>query len=198
MASAADRYHTPVPTDDAYDDEQDEHAPLASRYFGARSALQAWVKKDIDWAAVYPDEFGETPASDLEDEDDTPPPPPPRFEPGLVRDLVPLDIGKLYKSGKLADKRLGLIPHMASCSKGELGVLNAESFCERVLSQSNCVMTEGNTLLSDEELEMLVILRMNRDFMDFMREHYKHLNYQQFSQTTIDMADNTPDGSDNA
>ena len=29
-------------------------------------------------------------------------------------------------------------------------------------------------------------------------EHYKHLNYQQFSQTTIDMADNTPDGSDNA
>ena len=30
---------------------------------------------------------------------------------------------------------------------------------------------------------------MNRDFMDFMREHYKHLNYQQFSQTTIDMAE---------
>ena len=144
---------------------------------------------------MYPDEFGETPASDLEDEDDTPPPPP-RFEPDLVRDLMPLDIGKLYKSGKLADKRFGLIPHMASCSKGELGVLNAESFCERVLSQSNCVTTEGNTLLSDEELEMLpllVILRMNRDFMDFMREHYKHLNYQQFSQTTIDMADNTPD-----
>ena len=32
-------------------------------------------------------------------------------------------------------------------------------------------VTDGNTLLSDEELEMLVILRMNRDFMIYMREH---------------------------
>ena len=34
----------------------------------------------------------------------------------------------------------------------------------------NLVMTDGNTLLSDTELEMLVILRMNRDFMKYMRE----------------------------
>ena len=30
------------------------------------------------------------------------------------------------------------------------------------------MLTEGNTLLGDEELEMLVILRMIRDFMQFM------------------------------
>ena len=34
------------------------------------------------------------------------------------------------------------------------------------------VLTEGNTLLGDEELEMLVVLRMNRNFMRFMREKY--------------------------
>ena len=76
---------------------------------------------------------------------------------------------------------------------------HSESVCERVLSQANCVMTTGNTLLSDDELEMLVVLRMNREFMEFMREHYAHLGYQQFKQTTIDARENygpDPDDSD--
>ena len=66
-----------------------------------------------------------------------------------------------------------LLPHLASCSKGEIGALNAESYAERVISAANLVLTEGNTLLSDKELEMLVILRMNRRFMEFMRIQYK-------------------------
>ena len=37
------------------------------------------------------------------------------------------------------------------------------------------VLTEGNTLLGDTKLEKLVILRMIRRFMEFMRENYKHL-----------------------
>ena len=48
---------------------------------------------------------------------------------------------------------------------------------------------------------MLVVLRMNREFMEFMREHYAHLGYQQFKQTTIDARDNydpDPDDSDAA
>ena len=53
-----------------------------------------------------------------------------------------------------------------------LGALNAESFCERVLRCAGHVLTEGNNLLGDEELEMLVVLRMNRNFMQFMRDRY--------------------------
>lgn len=53
----------------------------------------------------------------------------------------------------------GFILIMASY--GQIGTLNAESFCERVLRCAGHVLTEGNTLLDDEELEMLVILRMN-------------------------------------
>ena len=37
------------------------------------------------------------------------------------------------------------------------------------------VVTEENTLLHDDEVKMLVILRMNVHFIDFMREHYGHL-----------------------
>ena len=58
----------------------------------------------------------------------------------------------------------GYIPLMASSSAGQLGALKEESFCERVLSCANNVLTEGNTLLNDAELEMLVILSMNRGF----------------------------------
>ena len=81
----------------------------------------------------------------------------------------------------------------SACSPGQVGVLNAESFCERVISQANLVMTSGTSLLSDEEMEMLVILRMNREFMKFMREHYADLSLQDFKQTTIDLQDNAPD-----
>ena len=34
------------------------------------------------------------------------------------------------------------------------------------------ILTNGNTVLSDKKLEKLVILRMNRKFMEFMRENY--------------------------
>ena len=110
-------------------------------------------------------------------------------------DLMPLDVGQVYR--KLTDtdrdRRLyGLIPLMASCSYGQIGALNAESFCERVLRCAGHVLTEGNTLLSDEELEMLVILRMNRDFMQFMREHYGHLAKETFGKTVVD-DDSEPD-----
>ena len=93
----------------------------------------------------------------------------------------------LYTHKELTgNKSPGLVPLMASCSKGQIGALNAESFCERVLSQSNLVMTDGNTLLSDEEIEMVVFLRVNREFMEFMREQQEvtdHLKTKLLGQT---------------
>ena len=74
---------------------------------------------------------------------------------------------------------------MACNSVGQLGALSAESYCERVLSCANNVVTKGNTLLSDEEVEMLVVLRMNRDFMAFMREHYGAEAKQTFGQAVV-------------
>ena len=40
-----------------------------------------------------------------------------------------------------------------------------------------CSLNEGNIFLSDEELEMLVVLRMNREFMKFMRKNYGELSH---------------------
>ena len=62
---------------------------------------------------------------------------------------------------------------MAACCSGQIGALNAESFCERVLSCANLVVDEGNALLDDKYITiMLVVLRMSRAFMEFMRANY--------------------------
>ncbi len=74
---------------------------------------------------------------------------------------------------------------MASCSKGQLGALYAESFYEQCLSCANMVVTEGNTLLQDDEVKMLVILRMKVHFTEFMREHYGHVVGNQPRKMTV-------------
>ena len=137
----------------------------------AKKYFKTWRKLQVDWAEEFPEKLRGKETLDV------------------VADLMPLDVGQVYR--KLTDtdrdRRLyGLIPLMASCSYGQIGALNAESFCERVLRCAGHVLTEGNTLLSDEELEMLVILRMNRDFMHFMRKHYGHLAKETFGKTVVD------------
>jgi hypothetical protein len=37
---------------------------------------------------------------------------------------------------------------------------------------ANLVLTDGNSLLSPDEINMLVTLQMNRNFMQFMRENH--------------------------
>ena len=49
------------------------------------------------------------------------------------------------------------------------------------------VLNGGNSLLGDEETEMLVVLRMDRDCMCFVRENYgEHiLKIQPFGMTVV-------------
>lgn len=58
-------------------------------------------------------------------------------------------------------RKYAFFPLMATCGFGELGALNAESFCERVISGSNLIMNSGNTRTNDALVEKLVVLRMN-------------------------------------
>ena len=123
----------------------------------------------IDWAAQFPD--AKLPA-----------------EPDLVNDLMELDMGEFYRKLMGSDphqRTYGFTPLMATFSSGQIGALNGESFCERVLSAGNLVVDEGNTLLSSEEVEMLTVLRINRKFMQHMRAHYSKEAKQQFKMTTV-------------
>ena len=84
---------------------------------------------------------------------------------------------------------------MASCSYASIGALNAESFCERVLSAANLVVTDGNTLLSSEEggRDAQCAAHINRRFMElcrskFAKEASKEAK-QQFNQTIVEEDD---------
>ena len=79
---------------------------------------------------------------------------------------------------------------MATCSKGSIGSLLASSFCERINSCANQVLTLGNTLLSDGEMEKLVMCRMNEDFIVFMRQQYPEVANEQFEFGILKAEDN--------
>ena len=140
-----------------------------------KRVFRGWMTQNVDWQKEFKDEKLPAHGAVLTDED--------------VMDLMNCDVGPLYlKLGGMMETKkavgpdgeavqevrsvFGLLPLMASCSDGQIGALNAESFAERVISGANLVMTDGNTLFDDKVLEMLVVLRMNRKFMLFMREHY--------------------------
>jgi hypothetical protein len=115
-----------------------------------------WKKFKPNWRKLFPSEI--FPADD-------------KFD--MIDDLLHLPLGILYRHiTKVFDtdqSQFGLIPFMATSTRFQIGALLSEGYCERVLSHCKLVMPLGRTLLSIEELEMCVILRMNQRFMQYMR-----------------------------
>jgi len=119
---------------------------------------------------------------------------PPVGEEIELMDLWKVDMGKVMKyvfidvtnSGLLC----GFLPKMAFSSRGSIGSFLASSFNERINSKANQKVTKGNVSLDPAEVNMTVVLGMNRGFMKFMREHYPEVAGQHFNMTVITLADN--------
>jgi hypothetical protein len=79
----------------------------------------------------------------------------------------------------------GYLPYMATHSRASLGTVLASSFAERINSGGSIIVTKGNTLLADEEIDICTTLRMNRGFMTFMRTHYCDISRQQFKMSVV-------------
>jgi hypothetical protein len=91
----------------------------------------------------------------------------------MWKDLWSTNMGYVMREYFFKDKdretKYGHIPKMAVASRGMMGATMASSFCERINSCANLVCTKGNSMLSDDEIDKVVTLRMNREFMEFMR-----------------------------
>jgi hypothetical protein len=96
----------------------------------------------------------------------------------LMTDLLHVDMFKVIsdmlwsedlriQEGKSA--KFGYLPMMTVTT---LGALNTESFCECVLSCVKFVVSDLHVCLKVEEIRMLVMLRMNREFREYMRVSY--------------------------
>mmetsp|Transcript_18702 Transcript_18702/g.42542 ORF Transcript_18702/g.42542 Transcript_18702/m.42542 type:complete len:104 (+) Transcript_18702:882-1193(+) len=79
---------------------------------------------------------------------------------------------------------------MATTSQGSIGALPASSFPERVNSVGNQVLTKGNSLLGPDEINKVVVLRMNRAFMKYMRQDHPEASQQHFNMTLLKPGDN--------
>jgi len=110
------------------------------------------------------------------------------------REMWEIDVVSIMKEDFIEkDKnhsKYGWLPKMVTCSKGSIGSLLASSFCERIDSCANQDLTLGNTLLGDGEMEKLVMSRMNRDFMAFMRKTYPQVADEQFEFGMLKAEDN--------
>ena len=104
----------------------------------------------------------------------------------VIADLLHANMFKVYsdmlRSESLRLKKglsakFGYLPMMAVAA---LGALNAESFCERVLSCVKLVVSDLHVRLKAEEIRMLVMLRMNREFMEYMRKTYADTPLSEF------------------
>jgi hypothetical protein len=73
--------------------------------------------------------------------------------------------------------KFGYLPMMAVAT---LGALNAESFCERVLSCVNLVVSDLHVRLKADEIRMLVMLPMNHECMEYMRASYPDTPLSEF------------------
>ena len=93
-----------------------------------------------------------------------------------VMNLNPGEVYKKLESGDPERSNYGLIPRMASGSKGCISFLPAAALCERVNSVAKDVMTDAHLLMKDGALEMMVILRMNCEFMKFVQKTPQYIS----------------------
>ena len=94
----------------------------------------------------------------------------------IWKDLWQADMGYVLREYFFKDDqdgtKYGYLPKMAMASKGMMCAAMAASFCERVNSCAGEVVDERNSLLSVDEIDKVTVLRMNKEFMEFMRREY--------------------------
>jgi hypothetical protein len=146
------------------EEEEEEEEVILRRKFTEEYhlAIVEWINlsANFDWAHNFSTNLSTEAAAKVN-----------RGEELDAMDLVDVPIGGLYARIHARDKerRYGYLPLMA---RSTLGNNLAQGYCERIISAGNDVVDKGNTSMSDGMVRKLVMLRMNRDFMNYMRENY--------------------------
>ena len=72
-------------------------------------------------------------------------------------DLMDVDLGRvlsILKQEDPDDSNYGFLPYVVTHSRDSVGSLLASSYAEHVNSAVNLILTKGNTLLTEEEINM--------------------------------------------
>lgn len=127
--------------------------------------IKKWWKWIPDWKTLFPEkDFPTTP--DVTGMD--------ICEPDSFKDLIDIDMTRLmrrieqYNSDNV--NIFGYLPMMCRLSPCQLGALNAQSFVERMNSCVKLVLGKKRTRLRHDLIDKLVVLQINRNFMDYCRK----------------------------
>ena len=98
-------------------------------------------------------------------------------DPDPFTELMQVDMGILMRSMEQynSDNRneFGFLPLMTRLSPCQLGALNAQSFVERMNSCGKMLVGLKRSNMKHDMIDTLVVLRMNRGFMEHCREKGK-------------------------
>jgi hypothetical protein len=104
----------------------------------------------------------------------------------LMSDLLDTNMFKVFSDMLRSDAlrihqcKSAKFGYLLMMTVATLGALNTESFCERVLSCLKLVVSDLHVSLKTEEICMLVMLRMNREFMEYMWTSYPDTPLSEF------------------
>jgi len=130
------------------------------------------VNEGEDEKSGHPDSLNETPAVQYD----------------FMADLLHTNMFKVYSDmlwsdslriQKIKSGKFGYLPIMSVTT---LGDLNTESFCECVLSCLKLVVSDFHVCLKAEEIRILVMIRMNHEFMEYMRVTYPDTPLSEFKE----------------
>ena len=165
----SDLDHSKIDDEDESIVEIDEVAQAQIDALEAKQEFKKVIKKwwgwTPDWKNLFPEKKFPTKTNDAGIE---------ICEPDPFEDLIDIDMTRLmqYIEQYNSDNAniFGYLPLMCRLSPCQLGALNAQSFVERMNSCANLIVSEKRTRLRHELIEKLVVLRMNRNFVDYCRK----------------------------
>ena len=95
------------------------------------------------------------------------------------------DITLIFKNMTFEDTDSTMYDFLPYIATHFVGTFLASSYAERINSAANLILTKGNSLLDDAEIDMCTVLRMNREFMAFMRFYFPEVAHQTFGMTLV-------------
>ena len=120
-----------------------------------RKVIREWCKYRIPWRTIFhwlPKERPLDPFHDL-----------------MSLNMSPV-MANLMRYSETHDGAFGYLPLMCKSSPCQLGALNSQAFAERMISGANLIITKKRTRLDNELLEKLIVLRMNKKYIEKQRE----------------------------
>ena len=110
----------------------------------------------------------------------------------LMGDLLEADILMLFRQVLREEESLVKVGgqaqfgYLSRMALANIGAMNAEPFCERILTCVSLVVTDLHTSLDNDEVRMLTMLRMNKSLMEYIHKEYDNLHsHIETSETRI-------------